>query len=533
MLNGTQGYIDFAIGTRWGIFSCARARNTGGGSFPARRSADGMGRPAPRFGNGSVPCAIEASRMKGAEHRILGRPDVIEETDVLSRLSSRLFWKSLTIFPVTDSTNSRAAEAAERGAPHGSIFCADAQTGGRGRFDRRWESPPGVNLYLSILLRPVVDPQHAPQLTLVTAVALAKAVEEVAKVPARLKWPNDLYLAGKKAAGILAEMSTDADRLRHVVIGVGLNVNAEESHFPKDLLRSATSLRMATGGTFRRAVVLARFLERFAEGYREFLSGGLKPLLPEWNRRSLIDGKRIKVRCREGDAWGTAAGIPYEGGLGDFCSQDENPSLGRGYPLHEGSLWCHAGDILRVDKECPSLGGNPALHPGYQIDRLPLFRYHRRDRGNGKGWSDHGDFTSRRGTRDGSESACRRCLCTNCGNRPISWETSCTGIETAWPYPGIFDSAARGGDGIGPNLFLSWRINPHTARYNAPSGPGKKLLTCSALSLTAGKAVRSSCENSNKSTMIGRKAFQLNFRRNRKSIYRIQDVISTKPVANR
>ena len=83
---------------------------------------------------------------RGAGYRLLGRPDVIEETDVLSRLSSRSFWKSFTFLPVTDSTNSRAAEAAERGAPHGSIFCADAQTGGRGRFVRRWETRPGANL---------------------------------------------------------------------------------------------------------------------------------------------------------------------------------------------------------------------------------------------------------------------------------------------------------------------------------------------------------------------------------------------------
>ena len=256
---------------------------------------------------------IEGAR--GAGYRLLGRPDVIEESDVLSRLSSRSFWKSFSFFPVTGSTNSLAAEAAEKGAPHGTIICADAQTGGRARFDRRWESPPGLNLYLSLLLRPPVDPQHAPQLTLVTAVALAKAVEEVAKIPARLKWPNDLYLAGKKAAGILAEMSTDADRLRHVVIGVGLNVNAEESDFPHDLRGSATSLRLASGRTIPRAEVLARFLDRFAEGYREFLSGGLKPLLPEWNRRSLIAGKRIKVRVREGDVWGTAAGVDETGML--------------------------------------------------------------------------------------------------------------------------------------------------------------------------------------------------------------------------
>jgi len=275
---------------------------------------------------------------RGAGYRLLGRPDVIEETDVLSRLSSRSFWKSFTFLPVTDSTNSRAAEAAERGAPHGSIFCADAQTGGRGRFDRRWESPPGVNLYLSLLLRPPVDPRRAPQLTLVTAVALAKAVETVAKVPAWLKWPNDLYLSGKKAAGILAEMSNDLDRLRHVVIGVGLNVNAEESHFPKDLRRSATSLRLATGRTYRRAEILACFLDRFAESYREFLSGGFAPLLPEWNRRSVLAGKRVMVRVREGDVWGTTPGVD-ESGMLLFRRDGSN-----------GEERLHSGEIIGFEK---------------------------------------------------------------------------------------------------------------------------------------------------------------------------------------
>ncbi len=256
---------------------------------------------------------IEGAR--GAGYRLLGRPDEIEEADVLSRLSSRSFWNSFLVFPVTDSTNSRAGEAAERGGAHGTIVCADAQTGGRGRFDRRWESPPGVNLYLSLLLRPPIDPRRAPQLTLMSAVALAQAVEDVARIPSRLKWPNDLCLEGKKAAGILAEMSTDADRLRHVVVGVGLNVNAEAHHFPGNLRKTATSLKLATGRSFRRAEVLARFLDRFADSYGIFVSGGLAPLLPEWNRRCLLTGKRVMVRGPDGDVWGTAAGVDEAGML--------------------------------------------------------------------------------------------------------------------------------------------------------------------------------------------------------------------------
>lgn len=279
---------------------------------------------------------IEGAR--GAGYRLLGRPDVIEETDVLSRLTSRPFWKSFTFFPITDSTNSRAAEGAEKGAPQGTIYCADAQTGGRGRFDRRWESPPGVNLYLSLLLRPPVDPPRAPQLTLVTAVALALAVEDVADISTGLKWPNDLCIAGKKAAGILAEMATDTDRLRHVVIGIGLNVNSERSHFPGPLSRTATSLRLATGRTFRRSEILARFLDRFAETYREFLAGGMTALLPEWNRRSLLAGKRVMVRYRDEEMWGTAGGMDGEGML---CFRRDGAK-------EETRL--HSGEIVRIGR---------------------------------------------------------------------------------------------------------------------------------------------------------------------------------------
>lgn len=279
---------------------------------------------------------IEGAR--GAGYRLLGRPDVIEQTDIFPRLNSRSFWKSFTFFPVTDSTNSRAAEDAEKGAPHATIVCADSQTGGRGRFDRRWESPPGVNLYLSLLLRPPVDPPRAPQFTLVTAVALAQAVEDVAKIPTHLKWPNDLFIAGKKAAGILAEMSTDADRLRHVVIGIGLNVNSERSHFPGILSRTATSLRLSTGRSFHRAEILARFLDRFAESYRKFLAGGMTVLLPEWNRRSLLTGKRVMVRFRDEEMWGTAGGMDEEGML--LFRRDAS----------KGEMRLHSGEIVRIGR---------------------------------------------------------------------------------------------------------------------------------------------------------------------------------------
>ena len=254
---------------------------------------------------------IEGAR--GAGYRLLGRPDLIEEPELFACLSRRDFWKAFFFFPVTDSTNTRALELAEKGAGHGTVVCADAQTVGRGRLGRTWESPPGVNLYLSLLLRPPLDARVAPQLTLVTAVSLAKAVEDVSGLRPMLKWPNDLYIDDRKAAGILAEMSTDQDRLRHVVIGLGLNVNAETSHFPGGLGETATSLKIASGKAFRRVEVLARFLDSFAECYGTFLSRGFKALLPSFRRRDLLAGNRVLLRCSEEEIRGIVTGVDESG----------------------------------------------------------------------------------------------------------------------------------------------------------------------------------------------------------------------------
>jgi BirA family biotin operon repressor/biotin-[acetyl-CoA-carboxylase] ligase len=215
---------------------------------------------------------------------------------------------------VTDSTNRVAMEMAENGAKHGTVVVADAQTAGRGRMGRRWTSPAGKNLYVSLLLRPSVPTVDAPRLALVAGVALADAVETMG-VPASLKWPNDLYCGGRKAAGILAEMASDPDGVRHVVIGVGLNVNMEEADFPPDLRSTATSLRIRAGRAFRRVDVLARLLEAFGTRYAEFIEGGFPSLRDGWDRRDFLRGRRVLLRRQGGEGWGTADGLDTVGAL--------------------------------------------------------------------------------------------------------------------------------------------------------------------------------------------------------------------------
>ena len=223
-------------------------------------------------------------------------------------------WTDVECLAVTDSTNRVAMEMAESGAKHGTVIVADAQTAGRGRMGRRWVSPAGKNLYVSLLLRPPVPAVDATRLALVAGVALADAVEAVG-VPAALKWPNDLYCGGRKAAGILAEMASDPGGVRHVVIGVGLNVNAEEDDFPADLRGSATSLRICTGRAFRRADVLARLLAAFGTRYAEFIGGGFAALRDGWDRRDFLRGRRVLLRWQGGEGWGTADGLDAAGAL--------------------------------------------------------------------------------------------------------------------------------------------------------------------------------------------------------------------------
>jgi BirA family biotin operon repressor/biotin-[acetyl-CoA-carboxylase] ligase len=240
--------------------------------------------------------------------------DRIGEEEVRGALRPGLPWTGPVCLEVTDSTNRVAMEMAENGAPHGTVVVADAQTAGRGRMGRRWVSPAGKNLYVSLLLRPSVPTVDATRLALVAGVALADAVEAMG-VPASLKWPNDLYCEGRKAAGILAEMASDPDGVRHVVIGVGLNVNMEEADFPPDLRGTATSLRIRAGKAFRRVDVLARLLDAFGTRYAEFIGGGFASLRDGWDRRDFLRGRRVLLRRQGGEGWGTADGLDTDGAL--------------------------------------------------------------------------------------------------------------------------------------------------------------------------------------------------------------------------
>ena len=210
-----------------------------------------------------------------------------------------------------DSTQAELDRLAAAGAPEGTVVSALHQTAGRGRRSRSWWDAPGESLLVSVLLRPPIAPALAPQLTLVTAVAVVDALRSAACVSARIRWPNDVTADGRKLCGILAEASSGRDgRLEHVLLGIGINVN--QTSFPPEIAERATSLRLLAAARQERAAVLARLLDALGDRYEAYLRAGLEAVRGAWRAASATLGER--VLAPDGRA-GTAEDLDRDGAL--------------------------------------------------------------------------------------------------------------------------------------------------------------------------------------------------------------------------
>jgi BirA family biotin operon repressor/biotin-[acetyl-CoA-carboxylase] ligase len=218
-------------------------------------------------------------------------------------------------FETLGSTQEQAAELAVHGASHGTVVIAEQQGAGRGRMNRRWHSPPGVNLYISIVLRPRIAPEALPPLSLVAGLALAEAVETVAPGMVGLKWPNDLWLNRKKAGGIIAETIAERGRIAAVILGIGINVNLARDDIPAELRATATSIRAATGAQCDRIALASALFSRLNNRYMEAESRGFGPLRPLWEKYSALTGTRVTVVSGAGRQSGVVRGIDPEGAL--------------------------------------------------------------------------------------------------------------------------------------------------------------------------------------------------------------------------
>jgi BirA family biotin operon repressor/biotin-[acetyl-CoA-carboxylase] ligase len=201
--------------------------------------------------------------------------------------SGRVQWQ-VRHFDGIDSTNRYVLDEARAGAAAGLVAVADHQTAGRGRLGRSWEAAPGSSLLVSVLLRPEVPVDRLFLLTLAAGLALSDALEAVAAVIARLKWPNDLVVGEKKLAGLLAETDLDAGAARAVVIGAGCNLTADA--FPPDLAAQATAVELEAGRRVDRDALLAAFLDAFGERIDDLLV-----TLDDARARSATLGRRVRI----------------------------------------------------------------------------------------------------------------------------------------------------------------------------------------------------------------------------------------------
>ena len=219
-------------------------------------------------------------------------------------LSETPFADKLQFFPSIHSTNTHAMQQAEAGAPEGMVYFADEQTAGRGRGMHEWSSPPGSGLYVSVLLRPHMPPADVLWLSLASGLAVRNAVMQVTSLACDLRWPNDLLFGARKFCGILTELNAEVTRIRHLVVGIGINVHQQQ--FPPDLCRVATSLQIETGRSWPRQELLIALLQSL---HREVLALS-NPAAAHDSRQSVLSrlekasswirGKQVHVEEMEG-----------------------------------------------------------------------------------------------------------------------------------------------------------------------------------------------------------------------------------------
>lgn len=255
---------------------------------------------------------IDALPARG--YRLVDVPDRLSPLELSPLLSTHHLGQVIHFHPSLPSTNATAFRLASDGAEHGEVVVTEQQTAGRGRRGRTWVSPAGLNLYCSAILRPELPPQRAAELTLVAAVALAESLHE-AGADARIKWPNDVQLGGRKVAGILTELSAEPERVHFVILGIGVNLNAGPEDFPPEVASTATSLSMALGRPVNRALFTASLWNRLEEWLDRHLEDGFEAVRLRWKELSSTLGQEVLVRTDRTELRGVAEDIDEAGAL--------------------------------------------------------------------------------------------------------------------------------------------------------------------------------------------------------------------------
>ena len=255
---------------------------------------------------------IQAVRNKG--YCLTESADVLSEAELESSIHTRWMGKKVVYLKTVDSTNNLAKKLAEEGCPSGTLVVAEQQTAGKGRLGRAWDSAPETGIWHSLVLRPHVPPASASMITLVAALAVAEAMEQVTGLSPLIKWPNDIVLHGKKVCGILTEMSAEMEQIHYVVVGMGINANTEA--FPEELSALATSIYLEKGEKINRSRLIAAVMKAFEHYYEIYEArNDLSDLTKSYEQKLANMGNTVRILDPAGEYEALALGIDHTGAL--------------------------------------------------------------------------------------------------------------------------------------------------------------------------------------------------------------------------
>jgi len=262
----------------------------------------------------SLGYEIEASPHLG--YRLLNSPDLLHADDLLSGLGrTSVIGRDIRVFEETTSTNDIIEKLARDQVKEGVVVFAESQTKGRGRLGRKWMSPARKGLWFSVLLRPAMRPAAVTQLTIAAATALNRAIRAQTGLAPEIKWPNDILVRGKKVAGILTELSAELDKVKYVILGVGISVNLNPGEFPPELRKHATSLKIETGQRQNRAALAVKILQELDHDYDLVCSGRFETVANEWEEHCLTLGRRVVIHVGDRKIQGCAESLDTDGAL--------------------------------------------------------------------------------------------------------------------------------------------------------------------------------------------------------------------------
>ncbi|MFS1512380.1 biotin--[acetyl-CoA-carboxylase] ligase [Chengkuizengella sp. SCS-71B] len=251
-------------------------------------------------------------------YRILKTPpDPLNVNRLSSELNTQCMGLNIKYVQEVGSTQTMAAEMVKMGAKEGTVIIAEQQTDGRGRLGRKWFSPPGTGIWMSMILKPQIPLQFIHQLTLLISVAVCRVIKRFLELDAEvgIKWPNDIYINGKKVCGILLESSAEDERVKHVIAGIGISVNLQQNDIPEELKEKMTSLSIEAGIECDREQLLISLFKEMEELYLLYLSEGFAPIRILWEALSICLHCPIQVHTHQGIVKGKAYGMDEMGAL--------------------------------------------------------------------------------------------------------------------------------------------------------------------------------------------------------------------------